>query len=322
MKRGTAWILALLLLGLTAAAGRAEAMLARVSLSGLSEAALGNAALAARAVNGYYLPQGSRFSFNDATGPRTEANGYGEAEDDGGEWMPGGGACRVATAIYRALSAGGANVEYDSLSFSADGSVRVNDAEGLDFSFYNYGGDLCVELYRDGDALGCAITAAQATESAFATGSRLVGSVRLSVPGAEALRSNIALACGSVNDTALGPGDTFSFNAVVGPRSPEYGYLLAPDGQGADVVGGGVDAVASAVYLCVKGLDSVAVTEKATYGSRFNQGYVSSPQNAIRVDAAAGQDFAFEYDGGSTLSIYAWPEGGCVVCEVYETGSW
>ena len=308
----------LLLSGCT---GQAEAMLARQSLAACSDAARANAVRAAAAVNGYFIPEGSRFSLNEATGPRTEANGYLEAEDADGEWMAGGGAELVATAIYRALSGGGAKVDYAALSFSANGNVRVNDGEGLDFCFYNYDCDLAIEIYADGDDLSCAVSAWR-PEEVRNTGSRLVGSARLTLPGPEALLVNAALACGSVNDTTLGPGDAFSFDAIVGPRTPEYGYLTAPNGQGAAVAGGGVDAAASALFLAVKNAECVEIREMTAYGSRYNQSYVANPQDAVWTDAESGVDFSFAYTGSGSLSIYAWTEESSVVVEVYETTSW
>ena len=311
--------LALILALLTAAGimpvcAAGGAMLARQSLAGLDAAACGNAARAAEAINGYYLPQGSYFSFNDATGARTEENGYAYAADDGG-------VDRVATALYRALSAGGARVEYAALSFSADGLVRVSEAEGLDFSFFNYDADYYIELYADGEAVNCSISCA-AAEDSWNAGSALVGNASLWLNGPEALRSNAALACGSVNDTTLGPGDVFSFNDVVGPRTREYGYQAAPNGAGLETVGGGVDAVASVLYMAVRDLNCVAITEKNTYGGRYNQSYVSGPQDALLTDDAAGMDFCFRYTGSNALAIYISLIDGQLSCEIYETTSW
>ncbi len=70
------------------------------------------------------------------------------------------------------------------------------------------------------------------------------------------------------------------------------------------VVGGGVAQVASAIWLAIKDLDNVTVTEKHTYGSRYNQSYVDDPDDAILTDYAAGTDFRFRYDGDGELSIY------------------
>ena len=55
-----------------------------------------------------------------------------------------------------------------------------------------------------------------------------------------AKRRNLQLAAEMLNGTAIGYGETFSFNDTVGPRSRENGYLKAPDAQGKLVLGGGM----------------------------------------------------------------------------------
>ncbi len=65
---------------------------------------------------------------------------------------------------------------------------------------------------------------------------------------------NIVLACESLSLVTLGPGETFSFNQVVGPRTKERGYRKAPVFVGADVVddyGGGVCQVSTTLYLAM-----------------------------------------------------------------------
>jgi vancomycin resistance protein VanW len=64
-------------------------------------------------------------------------------------------------------------------------------------------------------------------------------------------KSNIELAARSINGTVLRPGEEFSFNGVVGPRSEKRGYRLAPSYLGPEnpaTVGGGVCLMSSEVY--------------------------------------------------------------------------
>ncbi|MGE5404158.1 MAG: VanW family protein [Candidatus Saccharibacteria bacterium] len=60
---------------------------------------------------------------------------------------------------------------------------------------------------------------------------------------------NIQQALRSINNIIIWPGETFSFNATVGPRTPERGYRMAPviggDGIG---FGGGVCQVTTTLY--------------------------------------------------------------------------
>jgi vancomycin resistance protein VanW len=66
-----------------------------------------------------------------------------------------------------------------------------------------------------------------------------------------AQRSNIELAAESVNGKVLKPGETFSFNHIVGPRTAGRGYRPAPSYLGKEspaTIGGGVCLVSSAIY--------------------------------------------------------------------------
>ncbi|NSW83660.1 MAG: VanW family protein [Syntrophothermus sp.] len=58
---------------------------------------------------------------------------------------------------------------------------------------------------------------------------------------------NIKLACKGCDNTIIWPGQVFSFNEVVGPRTPERGYEIAPIIGGVDT-GGGVCQVATTLY--------------------------------------------------------------------------
>jgi len=129
---------------------------------------------------------------------------------------------------------------------------------------------------------------------------------------------NVTLAADSLNDTMLDSGDVFSFNDVVGPRTKKYGYRRAVNGRGAKVTGGGVAQVASALWLAIENLDDVEIIEKSTYGSRYNQRYVSDPADAILTDYASGRDFRFRYTGDTRLTIYAYLDDDYLYCDVFE----
>ena len=148
---------------------------------------------------------------------------------------------------------------------------------------------------------------------------RSIASSRIDLSGADdALRNNILLAASSINDTVLDSGDLFSFNGSVGPRSARCGYVEAVNGRGAVVTGGGVAQVASALWLAVKNLDCVAVVEKSTYGSRYNQSYVSSSNDAILTDYSADTDFSFRNIGSEPLTIAVYVSGDELCCEIYQ----
>ncbi len=65
---------------------------------------------------------------------------------------------------------------------------------------------------------------------------------------------NIKLASNAIDGTVLLPGDVFSFNDIVGPRTPNNGYKTAPvifKGELVDGIGGGVCQVSSTIYNSV-----------------------------------------------------------------------
>lgn len=80
---------------------------------------------------------------------------------------------------------------------------------------------------------------------------RCIGYYATGVSGTFQRFTNITLACEALNNTVVWPDEIFSFNDVVGPRTPERGYLPAPiilmGAQDIDY-GGGVCQVASTAY--------------------------------------------------------------------------
>lgn len=65
--------------------------------------------------------------------------------------------------------------------------------------------------------------------------------------------TNLRLACQAINGTVLQPGETFSFNDVVGERTAEKGYqegVIYISGSSEPALGGGICQVASTIYYC------------------------------------------------------------------------
>jgi len=78
-----------------------------------------------------------------------------------------------------------------------------------------------------------------------------IGSYKTGFGGSNARYKNIQMACRSVNNTIVWPGQEFSFNHSTGPRTAEQGYLPAPIILGGDLEmgdGGGVCQAASTLY--------------------------------------------------------------------------
>ena len=296
---------------------------ANTSLDGASGAQLKNIQLAVDALDGTYVARGGTFSFNDVVGDRTAARGYKNAVNGRGVKAMGGGVAQVAATLYLALK------QLDGIDYtekkvygskfvgnyldSGDDAVIVDSSEGIDFVFDNNYGDFYINMWTTDSTIECTLSSYE--DSGYGDS---VGSASIPLKGSDAMIHNIKLAAGSIYDTTLESGDTFSFNAVVGPRTAAYGYKSAVNGRGVKVMGGGVAQVASALWLAVKDLDTVTVTDKSTYGSKYNQSYVDDPDDAILTDYDADTDFCFTYDGDGALSIYTQVSGDTLACEIYE----
>lgn len=79
----------------------------------------------------------------------------------------------------------------------------------------------------------------------------LVSSFSTKTSGDELRNTNIALAARAIHGTALLPGESFSFNRVVGQRTAQRGYQLAPAIAGGvlfDDIGGGICQVSSTLF--------------------------------------------------------------------------
>ncbi len=104
-----------------------------------------NIDLAARAINGRTVLPGETFSFNQATGQRTEAKGYRPAAAiAGGETFDeiGGGVCQVSTTLFNAVARANLTiVDRDPHAWPSDYVPKGEDATvnwpNLDFRFRN-----------------------------------------------------------------------------------------------------------------------------------------------------------------------------------------
>ncbi len=66
--------------------------------------------------------------------------------------------------------------------------------------------------------------------------------------------TNLTLASNKINGVVLMPGETFSFNSVVGPRTEAKGYKNAAiysDGMVTDGIGGGICQIVTTLYNAV-----------------------------------------------------------------------
>ncbi len=124
--------------------------------------------------------------------------------------------------------------------------------------------------------------------------------------------TNITLAANALDGWTVSYGQRFSFNAVVGMRTKERGYVDAVNGRGANVRGGGVSQVATTLLLAIRNTSYFSVEDYMVYGDRFTGGYVSDGNLAVvtEYNSEKNHDFAFTsyYDG--IVTIEAWISGG------------
>lgn len=121
---------------------------------------------------------------------------------------------------------------------------------------------------------------------------------------------NIALAAKTINGTILMPGETFSYNGVLGNTNKEKGYKLGTAYVGGKVVesyGGGICQVSSTLYNSVL-YANLEIVE------RYNHSYVVNyvPAGRDATVAYGGKDFKFKNSRNYPIKIVASAKNGVV----------
>lgn len=131
------------------------------------------------------------------------------------------------------------------------------------------------------------------------------------------IQTNLQLACEAIDGTVLNPGESFSFNSVVGKRTTEKGYKWADDHIGIEeerVLGGGISQITSALYYCTLVADLNVI-------SRTNHSLIPGFSD-YGLDAAIGwetPDFKFSNSLGLPIRIEASAQGGKVQVTILGT---
>jgi vancomycin resistance protein YoaR len=123
--------------------------------------------------------------------------------------------------------------------------------------------------------------------------------------------ANIRLSARRINGHIVYPGQTFSFNEVVGPRDKEHGFkeaLEIVDGEFVPGIGGGVCQVSSTLYNAVI-LANLDVAERSNHSKPL--GYVGLGRDATVAYGAL--DFKFTNNSGSPVMIMAETESSKLV---------
>ena len=139
--------------------------------------------------------------------------------------------------------------------------------------------------------------------------------------------TNIHVAAAALNGAIVEPGQTFSLNQRLGPRTLEKGYVTAPQIAAnldyEDSVGGGVSQVSTTLFNAVffGGYQDVTHTVHALYISRYPMGREAtlnypSIDNRFRNDTRNGVLIRTAVSGTSvTVSLYGNNEGRSVRAE-------
>ena len=118
---------------------------------------------------------------------------------------------------------------------------------------------------------------------------------------ATARTTNLKLAASKINGTVLMPGETFSYNKVVGARTIAAGYKEAPiyvSGEVVDGLGGGICQITSTLYNAVV-YANLNVVERTNH--QFVPSYVTASRDATVVYGSL--DFKFKNNRNYPIKI-------------------
>mgnify|MGYP002623932346 CR=1 FL=1 len=133
----------------------------------------------------------------------------------------------------------------------------------------------------------------------------------------EGMARNLTRTIEVLNGQKIEKDKSVSFNEIVGPRDEANGFTSALNGNGVEVMGGGVSQVATTLYLALKELgDDVTFDERHTFGSAFSAAYVEDVKDTALTDYARGLDFKFTNKSSDDLVISMWDGGGTLFCQL------
>ena len=127
--------------------------------------------------------------------------------------------------------------------------------------------------------------------------------------------TNLILAASKINGTVLMPGETFSYNKVVGERTIAAGYKEAPiyvDGKVVDGLGGGICQITSTLYNAVV-LANLEIVERSNH--QFVPSYVTASRDATVVYGLT--DFKFKNNRKYPIKIVCSVSGGIANFQIF-----
>ncbi|QHW34874.1 hypothetical protein GZH47_02215 [Paenibacillus rhizovicinus] len=128
---------------------------------------------------------------------------------------------------------------------------------------------------------------------------------------------NIRLAAQAINNTVIFPGESFSFNKVVGQRTKEKGYMQAPiivRGELSEGIGGGICQVSSTLF---NASDRAGLYIVKRYSHSRNVPYVRPGRDA--TVSWNGPDFVFQNRYNQPILIRAQAVPGKMYVAIYSS---
>lgn len=127
--------------------------------------------------------------------------------------------------------------------------------------------------------------------------------------------TNLILAANKVNGTVLMPGETFSYNKVVGARTISAGYKEAPiyvEGRVEDGLGGGICQITSTLYNAVV-YANLEITQRTNH--QFVPSYVTASRDATVVYGSI--DFQFKNNRNYPIKLVCSVSGGVANFQIF-----
>ena len=127
--------------------------------------------------------------------------------------------------------------------------------------------------------------------------------------------TNLRLAANKINGTVIMPGNTFSFNTVVGKRTIEAGYkdaAIYQDGKVVDGLAGGICQISTTLFNAAV-YANLEIVERRNH--QFVPSYVDAGRDATVVYGS--QDFKFKNTRNYPIKIVCSVSGGIAKFEIY-----
>ncbi len=127
--------------------------------------------------------------------------------------------------------------------------------------------------------------------------------------------TNLRLACEKINGTVIMPGETFSYNATLGPRTYAAGYKNAKvyeNGQVVDGIGGGICQISSTLYNAAL-MSDMEIVERRNH--QFVTSYVGAGRDATVVYGST--DFRFKNTRTYPVRIVASAKNGVATVSIF-----